>query len=610
MPQTIKTVDLSNTSNAYYAPATISTGALIHIAGQPGSTKDGFIPDDYESQIHLALLNLRKVILSSGASVENIAKLTLLIVNYDATNRKHVRPVQRFLRGHRPAITLIPVSQLAVPSWLFEIDALVALPEQYSVPSLGMGIIPPTPQRAIDVDVVIIGAGLAGLSAAEEIIRAGFSCIVLEARDRVGGKTWSQSIKGSDAVVDVGAAWINDSNQSRVYALARRYGAEFIEQNTTGNVALEDFEGKCSSFAYGELPGFDEPTRQKLAEIRDMVEADCQEVDTWKPQNTSLDAVTFEAYLRSRGADDVSLATATVWTRAMLGQEPRDISALYFLNYCKSGGGLLQMRSDRKHGGQYLRIRQGTQLFAKGLTESLPEGVVRLSSPVQGVTQVSKDSIRVQSTSGVYTTRKVITTVPGPVLKTISFTPQLPIAKRAYIDSLSYGYYTKAMMEFTSPFWVQKGFCGLTQSFVGPASVIRDTSSPADGKYVLTCFLCGDPGRVWAALSARDREVKLLQQIKGLFGYSKVEDDFVQMHTYEWVNDEFAGWGCPCTSLTPGVLDAVGGDALREPFGDVHFAGTETAGEWKGYMEGAVRSGERAASEVVKRLRAGIVSKL
>ncbi|KAJ9292933.1 hypothetical protein DTO271G3_8231 [Paecilomyces variotii] len=340
-----------------------------------------------------------------------------------------------------------------------------------------------------------------------------------------------------------------------------------------------------------------------------MVEADCQEVDTWKPQNTSLDALTFEAYLRSRGADDIALATATVWTRAMLGQESRDISALYFLNYCKSGGGLLQMRSDRKHGGQYLRIRQGTQSFAKGLAGSLPEGVVCLSSPVQQVIQPSKDSIQVQSTSGAYTARKVITTVPGPVLKTMTFTPPLPATKRLYVDSLSYDYYTKAMMEFSSPFWIKKGFCGLVQSFTGPASVIRDTSSPADRKYILTCFLCGETGRIWAALSPRDRELKLLQQLKSLFDY-KVEDDFVQMHTYEWANDEFSGWGCPCTSLGPGVLDTVGGDALREPFGNLHFAGTETAGEWKGYMEGAIRSGERAAAEVVGGLQGGVVSKL
>jgi monoamine oxidase len=82
------------------------------------------------------------------------------------------------------------------------------------------------------------------------------------------------------------------------------------------------------------------------------------------------------------------------------------------------------------------------------------------------------------------------------------------------------------------------------------------------------------------------------------------------MYTYEWVRDEFSGWGCPCTSLTPGVLDTVGGDALREPYRNLHFASTETAGEWKGYMEGAIRSVERAAAEVVEALRTGIVSKL
>lgn len=105
-----------------------------------------------------------------------------------------------------------------------------------------------------------------------------------------------------------------------------------------------------------------------------MCEADCQALDTWRPKDTRLDSVTFEAYLTSRGANEAALATATVWTRAMLGQDPKDISALFFLNYCKSGGGLLQMRSDRKHGAQYLRVRQGTQAFSLGLASSLPEG--------------------------------------------------------------------------------------------------------------------------------------------------------------------------------------------------------------------------------------------
>ncbi|KAI0487801.1 putative flavin-containing amine oxidase [Xylaria cf. heliscus] len=605
MVKTIETVDLSNTTSAYYAPATIANpGKLVHVAGQPGSTKDGQVPEDYESQIHLALFNLRKIMIAVGASISDIAKLTLLIVDYDATTRKHARHIQRFLGNHRPAITLIPVPKLAVLSWKFEIDAVISLPEKPIVPS-------PLPASNEIVDVVIIGAGLAGLSAAQDVLKSGLSCVVLEARDRVGGKTWSQPLEDGKGTVDLGAAWINDTNQSKMYALAKRYGAELIVQNTNGNCVLQDFDGKCTPFPYGELPKFDTATRQKLAEIRDMCEADCQALDTWRPENTTLDYQTFESYLRSRGADNVAMATATVWTRAMLGQEPGDISALYFLNYCKSGGGLLQMRSDRKDGGQYLRVRQGTQFFALSLARSLPTGVVRLNSPVQEVAQDGGDySVKVQAGGNVYAVRKVIITVPGPVLKTIAFNPPLPPAKQAWIESLTYGYYTKAMMEFKTPFWVEKGFCGLAQSFVGPAAVIRDTCSPADNKYILTCFVSGGPGIEWSALSTPERERKLLAQLEQIFGMKNLKKEFKQMITYEWLHDEFSGWGCPCTSLAPGVLDTLGGDGLREPCGNLHFAGTETAGEWKGYMEGAVRSGERAAAEVVKDLRAGLISRL
>ncbi|WYZ37086.1 hypothetical protein EsH8_II_000592 [Colletotrichum jinshuiense] len=606
MNRLVETVDLSNTTTAYYAPATITrAGSLVHVSGMPGSTKDGQVPADYESQIHLALLNLRKIIITAGTRISNIASLTLFIVDYDATTRQHARHIQRFLGRHRPAITLVPVQKLAAPGWLFEINAVIARPEAVPVPPRLSSI----PQA---VDVVIIGAGLAGLAAAHEVRRTGLECVVLEARDRVGGKTWSQSIEpeGGKGYFDLGAAWINDTNQTKMYELVKKYGVELIEQNTNGNCVLQDFDGTCTPFPYGELPKFSDSTREHLAQIRDMVEADCQVLDVFRPKNTTLDSLTFEAYLKSRGADDTALATATVWTRAMLGQEPRDISALYFLNYCKSGGGLLQMRSDRKDGGQYLRVRHGTQVFSKEMAASLPDGTVRLSSPVQAVMQSDSGSVKVEANGVVYAAKKVITTVPGPVLKTISFTPSLPPAKLAWVDSLTYGYYTKAMMEFSSPFWAKGGFCGLAQSFIGPASVVRDTSSPVDGKFVLTCFMAGEPGKFWASSTTTERENSLLAQLSELFGVGNIRQQFLQMVFYEWVNDEYSGWGCPCTSLPPGVLDTLGGDALREPFKSLHFAGTETAGEWKGYMEGAVRSGERAGAEVVKGLNTGIVSRL
>ncbi|KAL4733916.1 hypothetical protein BDV11DRAFT_209833 [Aspergillus similis] len=598
----VETVDLATNTATYYAPATIApaNSQVIHVAGQAGMTVNGIVPTDYESQIHLALLNLRKILILSGVSVKDILKLTLYIVNYDPASRVHTRHLQRFLAGHRPAITLVPVAQLAASACLFEVDAVAVRPAP-AVPRSLTG----TPNRG-ELDVVIVGAGLAGLSAAAELQRAGLSYIILEARDRVGGKTWSQPIPGDNlghGMVDLGAAWTNDVNQSKVYGLAKRFGAEILEQNTTGLCVLQDAEGECSTFEYGELPKFDAATAQDIARIRDMVEADCHTLDSACPRNTEWDSMTFEAYLRSRGASKEALATAAVWTRAMLGQDPRDISALWFIAYCKAGGGLLQMRSDRKGGGQHLRIRQGMQMISKLIAESLPQDVVRLSSPVVSITQEGSSAVViVTADKKILQARKAIITVPSPVLKTMDFSPKLPASKQLWAESANYGYYTKAMMIFRTPFWVEKGYCGLIQSFTGPASVIRDTSSLPDKKYILTCFMASDLGRAWAALPTDGRKVALIKQIGKLFdAETEAAGHFVDMVTYEWVNDPYSGWGCPCIALTPGVMDAAG-EAIREPAGNLHFAGTETAVRWRGYMEGAIESGERAAAEVIQKL--------
>ena len=251
MSKSVQTVDVDKSSSAYYAAATFQTDAnTIYISGQAGVRADGSVPNDYQSQIHLALLAIRKILIAASASVSDILKLTLYIVDYDAKDRKHARPIRNFLGSHRPAVTLVPVPRLAVEGWLFEIDAVVArAPLPNLSPHLSFG-----PTQAARVDVAVIGAGLAGLTAAEQLIQAGFSCVVLEARDRVGGRTWSHPLSNGQGTVDLGAAWINRTNQSRAYGLSKRFGAELIEQNTTGKCVLQDENGKIVHFPYGDLP--------------------------------------------------------------------------------------------------------------------------------------------------------------------------------------------------------------------------------------------------------------------------------------------------------------------------------------------------------------------
>lgn len=294
----------------------------------------------------------------------------------------------------------------------------------------------------------------------------------------------------------------------------------------------------------------------------------------------------------------------------MLGHEPEDISALFYLNYCKSGGGLLQMRSDRRGGGQHLRMRQGTQYISHCLAQDLPAGVLHLEATVTAISRGSRDSMIVRTPGRIFKASKVIVTAPPPVMKTIAFDPPLPLEKRLLYESYSYGYYQKVMAVFKKPFWIEKGFCGLSQSFIGPAAVVRDTSVPGDGKWILTCFMAGAPARAWSQLVEAERKRLLLEQLETVFEEPTARQLLVELVTHEWPRDEFAGQGCPSPALPPGVLDTVG-YALRQPCSGIHFAGTETAEEWKGYMEGAVRSGERAAAEVAELVQPkGTIAKL
>lgn len=219
---------------------------VIYLAGQIGRDLKGNIPHKFEDQVRLAYQNLDTCLKAAGATPKDIVRLTYYIVNYAATNRAHAKVMGEFLGSHAPPTTLIPVEALAAPGVLFEVEATAAIHENPSNKEKSYL----TEEKT--VDVVIVGAGLSGLQAAVDIQKSGLSCVVLEARDRVGGKVWSQP--ASKGVVELGAAWINDTNQSKSYALAKKLGLEFIEQPSDGQCVIQQGEGLVSNFMYGDLP--------------------------------------------------------------------------------------------------------------------------------------------------------------------------------------------------------------------------------------------------------------------------------------------------------------------------------------------------------------------
>ncbi|KAK6375712.1 hypothetical protein LTS17_007534 [Exophiala oligosperma] len=468
-------------------------------------------------------------------------------------------------------------------------------------------------------DVIVVGAGLSGLQAALDLHCSCRSVVVLEARDRVGGKLRTVQRPDGKGFQEFGAAWLNDTNQQHMWNYCRQFGLTPVVQNIIGAVACEDAQGKVQSVPFNTLPEPARPTdlaiskfsqvdNDSIKSIRDKFEAASFDPESFKePRRTELDNITFERWCVRNGATEVALRTATVWTRGTLGQDPCDVSALAFLEIARGALGIVNLRYDGKHGPQHLRLQEGTQAVPVGMAKLLPTGTIRLNSAVRSISRRAPLEYVVTTIHGRrHQARKVIISIPGPAYKTITFEPALPGPMESYIASVRFGCYVKYICLFRTPFWREKGFCGLSQSFKGPLNHTRDTSVDSQGNYALTCFVTSTPARSWLRLSDRDRREAVLRQLGSLFtvGYDKVKEELLGTITSDWHQDQWAGWGCPFACPPPGVIGGGGTGGLCNPrFGGITVVGTEFTNEWRGYMEGAVRSGKRGASLVLSDLQ-------
>jgi monoamine oxidase len=245
------------------------------------------------------------------------------------------------------------------------------------------------------------------------------------------------------------------------------------------------------------------------------------------------------------------------------------------------------------------------------LKAQLRKGSVKLNMPVVAVEETGDGTgVVVRTKMGEkFSARKVIVSVPTPVYKYIHWSPALPGEKMSVAKQIRYGSYAKYIVLFKKPFWRDAGCCGLSQSFIGPITATRDTSIDDEDNFAMTCFIGGVFARKWSVLPAEEKKASVLQQIGEIFADGKdVADLCLGVMESPWMSEEWSGWGCPCPVMPPGVMDK-GFEELCRPIGTMHFVGTEMANVWRGYMEGAIRSGERGALEVIEALGKPFVPK-
>jgi monoamine oxidase len=449
---------------------------------------------------------------------------------------------------------------------------------------------------------VVVGAGLAGLTAARELVAAGRSVVVLEARDRVGGRVLNKPLYGNE-ITEAGAEFIGPT-QNRIAALAAAVGVPTYPTYNTGNNVYYRNGTATPYAASGPLgPVPPDPTGAVEAEaaivLLNRMSQDVPVDAPWQaPRAAEWDGQTFETWKRAHTHTDSGRLLLDVAIRSLVSVEPREVSLLYVLFYIAAAGdqqhpGTLERLVSTEGGAQQARFVGGSQLVPLRVAEQLGDRVV-LSAPVRRIAQT--DSGVVVGADGVQVTAaRAVIAVPPPLAARITYEPVLPAARDQLTQRFPMGSVAKVVAVYERPFWREQGFTGQVVSDTGPVEVTFDNTPPSGRPGALMGFVEADAARRLAPAAAAQRKAETLDCFARYFGaQARGAIGYVDMF---WDNEPWSRGG-PVSVAPPGLLTSYG-EALREPVGRLHWAGTETSTYWTGYMDGAVRSGERVAAEVL-----------
>ena len=451
-----------------------------------------------------------------------------------------------------------------------------------------------------EADVAVVGAGLAGLVAARELRAAGASVAVLEARDRVGGRTLNEPL-GDGQVVEVGGQWLGPT-QDRIAALAREVGVDTFATHVTG-ARLIEFDGRLRRYT-GRIPRIGpavladvQQAMLKLDRLARRVPLDAP----WEaPRAEHLDSQTLWSWMRRNvytrgGRALLELATEAVWAA-----EPAEISLLHILFYIHSAG-RFEVLLETEGGAQQDRFVGGSQLVSIRMAEELDDAV-ELSAPVRRI-EHSSDGVLVVADGDEIRARRAIVAIPPPLCGRIAYDPPLPGYRDQLTQRMPQGSVIKCMAVYDAPFWRDEGLSGEATSDAGPAKLTFDNTPPSGSPGVLVGFLEGARARQYGRFTPAQRREAVLKGFARLFGDRAGRPDrFIER---AWADEEWSR-GCYGCYMPPGGWTQFG-QALRTPIGPIHWAGAETATVWSGYMDGAVQSGQRAASEVLSALGSAVV---
>jgi monoamine oxidase len=446
---------------------------------------------------------------------------------------------------------------------------------------------------AMEADVCVVGAGLAGLTAARRLSQAGKAVVVLEARDRVGGRVWTET-SASGVPVDMGGCFVGPGHD-RLHGLAKEMGVATFKTFVEGDNVLAT-GGRVRRYR-GDIPRISPAALASagvaIARMNAMARTLRVEAPWEAKKAAAWDAESVRSWLTA-GRVPTKLARELVeaTVRACLTADPSEISLLAWLFLVRASGGIESLMNIAG-GYQDSQFEGGVGRIPDAMAAELGEVVVH-EAPVTAVTQ-SGDRVVVESARASVRARRVVLALPRSLAAGIRFEPALPGDHVALLHAIPAGCEVKTVVLYDEPFWRGEGVSGATVATDDLMEVTLDTTQPGFEPGVIATYSAGPRARALWALSEAERRSEVVRMLTTRLGPKAAKP--LEIMERNWSEERWTR-GCSCAHFPTGVLTQYG-RLLREPVGRVHWAGTETATTSFGAMDGAVRSGERVCEEIL-----------
>jgi monoamine oxidase len=445
---------------------------------------------------------------------------------------------------------------------------------------------------SLEVDTIVVGAGLAGITAARELKTAGQAVCLLEARDRIGGRVADHDLGGGKAV-ELGAEFFGPRN-TIIADTASSLGIESHRTHDDGDRLLE-LDGRIRRWK-GFIPSLSPQVLVDAGQAALRLERMARSIPDEAPWKASKavewDSQTFWSWLRRNMRTAQGRMLATLMVNGALSTTPAEVSLLHVAYYAKGVGGFGAL-TKIGGGGQENRFVGGAARIPLAL-HSIVDDDTYTGAAVREVEQ-RRDSVVVRGAGFEVLGRRAIIAVPVPLAGRIVYDPPLPGMRDQLTQRMPAGSAIKVLAVYDEPFWRAEGLNGAAISPHGPIRAVID-GSPAEGDPgVLSCFVTGPPARALSGVPQPERREAILGALVRFFGPRAGRPRELVEH--DWMRDEFTR-GCYHCFAPPGLYTQYG-PALREPVGRIHWAGAETVPLEMGSMGGAVDSGRRAAREVL-----------